>query len=43
MYYQVEIWNYCAEYFFKGKAEERGIAVAMVSDDNAAIGKIGKQ
>jgi len=27
----------------KGKAEERSIAVAMVSDDNAAIGKIDKQ
>ena len=30
------------EYFFNDKAEERGIAEAMASDDNTASGKIGK-
>jgi len=43
VYCIIDIWNYCAEYFSKCKAEERGIAVAMASDDNAAIRKIGKQ
>ncbi len=33
----------CAEYFLKCKAEKRGVAVSTVSDDNAAIEKIGKQ